>query len=61
MKYKVAVEVKSKVFIEVEANDFKYARIKAESIVCDCDFGMAKNVDVNAIEAVDEHGNEEYF
>lgn len=61
MKYKVAVEVKGKVFVDVEADAPEMARCRAEGVVCDYDFGVAKNLDFEAFKATDENGNKEYF
>lgn len=61
MKYKVAIEVKAKVFVYVEAENFERAKIKAESAVCDYDFGVAQDIDWEAYKAIDENNKEEWF
>lgn len=57
MKYYVTYKVESRYIAEVEADNLKEAIEKAESEYIDADFGVAEDIDGEAIIVEDENGN----
>lgn len=57
MKYYVTYKVEARYIAEVEADNLKEAMEKAESEYIDADFGVAEDIDGEAIIVEDENGN----
>lgn len=57
MKYYVTYKVEARYIAEVEADSLKEAMEKAESEYIDADFGVAEDIDSEAIIVEDENGN----
>ena len=57
MKYYVTYKVEARYIAEVEADNLKEAMEKAESEYINADFGVAEDIDGEAIIVEDENGN----
>lgn len=57
MKYYVTYKIDARYITEVEAESLKEAKEKAENNFMDADFGVAKDIDGEAIIVEDENGN----
>ena len=57
MKYYVTYKIDARYITEVEAENFEEAKKKAENNFIDADFGVAKDIDGEAIIVEDENGN----
>jgi phosphomannomutase len=57
MKYYVTYKVEARYIAEVEANSLEEAMEKAESEYIDADFGVAEDIDGEAVVVEDENGN----
>lgn len=57
MKYYVTYKVEARYVAEVEADSLEAAMEKAESEYIDADFGVASDIDGEAIIVEDENGN----
>lgn len=57
MKYYVTYKVEARYIAEVEADSLEEAMEKAESEYIDADFGVAEDIDGEAIIVEDENGN----
>lgn len=56
MKYYVGIAVDGRVYVEVEANNFKEAKEKAIDIFADMDFGQLEDIEAEVVNAEDENG-----
>ena len=57
MKYYVTYKIEARYIAEVEADSLEEAMEKAESEYIDADFGVAEDIDGEAIIVEDENGN----
>jgi hypothetical protein len=57
MRYYVTYKVEARYIAEVEADSLEEAMKKAESKYYDADFGLARDIDGEAIMVEDENGN----
>jgi phosphomannomutase len=57
MKYYVTYKIEARYIAEVEADNLEEAMEKAESEYMDADFGVAEDIDGEAIIVEDEAGN----
>ncbi len=57
MKYYVTYRIDARYIAEVEADNLEEAKIKANEEFCDADFGVAEDIDGEAIIVEDEDGN----
>jgi phosphomannomutase len=57
MKYYVTYKIEARYVAEVEANSLEAAMKKAEYKYYDADFGVARDIDAEAIMVEDENGN----
>ena len=60
MKYYVTYRIEARYIAEVEANTLEEAMKKAEYKYYDADFGLARDIEGEAIIAEDENGNYVY-
>lgn len=56
MKYYVTYKIDARYVVEVEADSLEEAMEKAESEYIDADFGVAKDIDGEAIMVEDDNG-----
>ena len=56
MKYYVGIAVDGRVYVEVEADNFKEAADKANDMVCEIDLGQLECINWGVINAEDENG-----
>ena len=57
MRYCVTYKIDARFITVVEAENIEDAKKKAESKFCDADFGVAEDIDGEAIIVEDENGN----
>lgn len=57
MKYYVTYKIDARYVAEVEAETLEEAKEKAESEYMDADFGVAEDIDGEAVIVEDENGN----